>query len=93
MLKNYYLVAKIRFDTAENEPSKVWTCMPGKLYSSASKPGACKKCPHELDGDVEKAGFDLPFRPHLEHLRRHVEPMLRFDLYSERRSQYTEEPY
>ena len=29
MLKNDYLVAKkIGFDTAENEPSKVWTCLP-----------------------------------------------------------------
>ena len=23
-----YLLAKIGFDTAENEPSKVWTCLP-----------------------------------------------------------------
>ena len=28
MLKNDYLLAKIGFDTAENEPSKVWTCLP-----------------------------------------------------------------
>ena len=28
MLKNEYLLAKIGFDTAENEPSKVWTCLP-----------------------------------------------------------------
>ena len=28
ILKNDYLLAKIGFDTAENEPSKVWTCLP-----------------------------------------------------------------
>ena len=31
MLKNDYLLAKIGFDTAENEPSKVWTCLPAPL--------------------------------------------------------------
>ena len=31
MLKNDYLLAKIGFDTAENEPSKVWTCLPATL--------------------------------------------------------------
>ena len=28
MLKYDYLLAKIGFDTAENEPSEVWTCLP-----------------------------------------------------------------
>ena len=50
MLKNDYLLAKIGFDTAENEPSKVWTCLPAplpplnQLRMSNAKGMCCKYC-------------------------------------------------
>ena len=64
MLKNAYLGAKIGFDTAENEPSKVWQLFihdapaeKKELSSSACRPGCPLLFSQAHDGNIESSDW------------------------------------
>ena len=55
-LSNEYLIAKIGFDTAENEPLKVWGLIQFNIQSSPYSQGGLLASLLAADGSLQRAG-------------------------------------